>query len=163
MTKYERGLQLIEEKVGNGKDNVISLATIAREPSPEGNPRPFSREVDAFYEDGTFYITTWGKSNKMMQIEKNPEVSFSVFDQWFSGNGKGENLGWVMKPENAEIRLKLRTAFSAWYEFANNESDENCCILAIHITRATINHNHGAEFFHMDFVNKTEGEEGRIL
>ena len=27
---YEEGLQLIDEKFGNGKDNIISLATIAR-------------------------------------------------------------------------------------------------------------------------------------
>ena len=32
MTMYEEGLNIIEEKFGNGKDNVISLATIAREP-----------------------------------------------------------------------------------------------------------------------------------
>ena len=162
MSKYERGLAMIEEKVGGGKDNVISLATIARELSPEGNPRPVSRDIDAFYEDGVFYITTWATSNKMQQIAKNPEVSFSVNFGWFNGNGIGENLGWVMKPENAELRTKLRTAFE-WYDSANNESDENCCILAVRITRAVINHNHGAEFFHMDFVNKCETEEGRVI
>ena len=163
MSRYEEGLALVEEKVGNGKDNVIALATIARDLSPEGNPRPFVREVDAYYEDGVFYVTTWAESTKIKQVEKNPEVAFSVHDEWFSGNGIGENLGWVMDAKNAELRTKLRTAFAAWYDFANNESDENCCILAIRITRATINHNHGAEFFHMDFINKVCSEEGRFL
>ena len=29
MSRYEEGLQIIEEICGNGKDNVISLSTIA--------------------------------------------------------------------------------------------------------------------------------------
>lgn len=163
MNKYERGLQIIEEKVGNGKDNVMSLATIAREPSADGNPRPVSRDVNVFYEDGTFYSVTWANSNKMLQIAQNPEVSFSVNFGWLSGNGKGENLGWVLDPKNAETRAKLRTVFAEWYEKANDENDKNCSILAVRITRATINHNHGAEFFHMDFINKTETAEGRVV
>ena len=163
MSKYERGLKLIEEKVGGGKDNVISLATIAREPSAEGTPRPVSRDVDAFYEDGVFYITTSAASDKMQQIAQNPEVSFSVNFGWFSGNGRAENLGWILDPKNAEIRDKLRKAFAEWYDKANDENNKNCCILAVHITRATINHNHGAEFFHMDFVNKTESAQGRVV
>jgi len=162
MGRYEDGLKLIEERCGNGKDNVISLATIAMEPGKGGNPRPFIRDVDAYYEDGVFYVTTWGKSIKMQQIAKNSEVAFSVCTEWFSGNGTGENLGWVMDPKNASIRLKLRQAFAAWYDFANNENDENCCILAVRITRATVIKDHGAERYNMDFVNKTETEEGKI-
>jgi len=163
MSKYEEGLKIIEEKVGNGKDNVISLATIAREPSADGKPRPVSRDVDAFYEDGHFYIVTWAKSNKMLQIEQNPEVSFSVNFGWLSGNGVAQNLGWVLDPKNAEIRVKLRTAFAEWYDKANDESNENCAILSIRLTRATINHNHGAAFYHMDFVDKAESTQGKIV
>jgi general stress protein 26 len=162
MGKYEEGLKIIEEKCGNGKDNGISLATIAIEPGANGNPRPVTRDVSAFYEDGTFYITTWGESNKIKQAENNPEVAFSLNFGWFSGNGIAENLGWVLNPKNAALREKLRKVFAEWYDDANDESNENCVILAVHITRATINHNHGAEFFHMDFVNKTETAEGRV-
>ena len=162
MTKYEAGLKLIEERCGNGKDNLISLATIALEANAEGEPRPCIRDVDAFYEDGVFYVTTWAKSTKLQQIAKNQEVAFSVCGQWFSGNGIGENLGWVLDPKNAELRAKLRKAFAEWYDFANNEKDENCIILAIRITRATVIKDHGAEFYNMDFVNKVETEEGKI-
>ncbi|MGI6192130.1 MAG: pyridoxamine 5'-phosphate oxidase family protein, partial [Christensenellales bacterium] len=84
MSRFEEGLKIIEERCGNGKDNVISLATIAMEPGEGGRPRPFVREVDAMYENGVFYITTWAKSTKMLQIEKNPEVAFAVNDQWIS-------------------------------------------------------------------------------
>lgn len=162
MSKYEEGLKLIEERCGNGKDNVISLATIALDANNEGKPRPYLRDVDAYYEDGVFYITTWAKSNKMQQIEANPEVAFSVCNEWFSGNGVGENLGWVLDPKNADLRAKLRKCFEPWYDFANNEKDENCVILAIRITRATVIKDHGAAIYHMDFVNKVESPEGKI-
>lgn len=162
MNKYEEGLKVIEERCGNGKDNLISLATIALEPNADGSPRPYIRDVDAYYEAGVFYVTTWSKSTKIQQIAQNPEVAFSVYSQWFSGNGIGENLGWVMDPKNAYIRSKLREAFAAWYDFANNEADESCIIMAIRITKATVIKDHGAVRYNMDFVNKVESEEGKI-
>lgn len=119
--------------------------------------------MDAYYEDGVFYIVTWAKSNKMRQIAQNPEVAFTVCGEWFSGNGIGENLGWVLDPKNDELRTKLRKVFEAWYDYANNENDENCCILAIRITRCTVIKDHGAVRYNMDFVNKVETSEGIIL
>ncbi len=124
MNRYDEGLRLIEESCGNGKDNVIALATIAVDPSVDGNPYPFVREVDAYYENGVFYVTTWGKSNKIIQIANNKEVGFVVCKEGISGSGIGKNLGWVLDPQNAEIRTKLRKAFSDWYDHANNEKDE---------------------------------------
>ena len=108
---YEEGIRLIDEKFGKGKDNLISLATIARELSADGKPRPVVRCVDAYYEDCTFYVVTYGKSNKMLQIEQNTEVSIALSSEMFTAIGTGENLGWVLDPKNAEIRTKLRTAF----------------------------------------------------
>ena len=163
MSMYEEGLQLIEEKFGNGKDNVISLATIALEPNPQGKPRPVVRSVDAYYEEGTFYVVTNAKSNKMKQIALNSEVSIAGCFEMFTANGVGENLGWVLDPKNVEIRTKLRTAFAKWYDMANNEKDENCCILAIHLTRGTLNINHWEKLYHLDFVNKTDMENGGIF
>lgn len=162
MNKYEEGFKLIDEKFGNGKDNVISLATIAREPGANGEPRPVVRSVDAYYEDGVFYVVTNGKSNKMKQIAENSQVSVAGCFEMFTANGVGENLGWVLDPKNAELRTKLRTAFSEWYDSANNEKDENCCFLAIRLTRGTLNINHWEKLYHMDFVNKTDMENGGI-
>lgn len=154
MNRYDEGLRLIEESCGNGKDNVIALATIAVNPSVDGNPYPYVREVDAYYEDGVFYVTTWGKSNKILQIANNKEVGFVVCKEGISGSGIGENLGWVLDPKNAEIRTKLRKAFSNWYDHANNEQDENCVILAIHMTRGAIFREEGAVIYNLDLVNK---------
>ncbi len=156
MSRYEEGLRLIEESCGNGKDNVIALSTIALELSADGTPYPNVREVDAYYEDGVFYVTTSGRSNKIQQIAQNKAIAFTVCFEGISGSGIGENLGWVLDPKNAEIRTKLRKAFIDWYDDANNEQDENCVILAIRIKRGTIFRNHGAVRYDMDFVNKFE-------
>ena len=160
MNKYEEGMKILEEKFGNNKDNVIGLATIAIEPTADGRPRPVVRDVDAYYEDGVFYVVTWGKSSKMQQIAKNNEVGISVCLGWFTASGVGENLGWALDPKNSEIRTKLRSAFEKWYDSANNEQNENCCYLAIRMTTGLININHHEKLYHMDFVNKTATVEG---
>lgn len=155
MSKYEEGIQILNERFGNGKDNVISLATISLESNFSGAPRPSVRDVDAYYEDGTFYIVTHAQSNKVRQIMINPEVSVSVHFEDFFSSGIGQNLGWVLEPQNAQIRNTLRTVFKEWYDFANDETDQNCCILAIKMTKGTLRVNHGEMFYHFDFDNKT--------
>ncbi|KAB1438687.1 pyridoxamine 5'-phosphate oxidase family protein [Candidatus Galacturonibacter soehngenii] len=155
MSKFEEGMKILNERFGNNKDNVISLATISLEQSEDGKPRPCVRDVDAYYEDGVFYIVTYALSNKVKQISANPEVSISVNFEDFFSSGIGKNLGWVLDPSNAQIRDKLRIAFKDWYDFANNENDKNCCFLAIYLTKGTLRIDHGAEFYHFDFENKS--------
>ena len=162
MSNFQEGFQLLDEKFGCGRDNLISLATIAREPNGNGVPRPVVRTVDAYYEDGSFYVTTHGKSNKIQQIENNPEVSIASFSEMFTASGIGENLGWVLDQKNAELRHKLRAAFAQWYDSANNESDVICCILAIRLHKGTLNINHWEKLYHMDFVNKKIMKDGGI-
>lgn len=109
-----------------GRDSVIALATVE-----EGVP--YVRNVDAFYEDGAFYVITHGLSGKMRQIRKNPVVAIS--GEWFTAHGKGTNLGYFKKPENGEIAEKLRRAFAAWIDNGHNDfEDENTCILCIKLT-----------------------------
>lgn len=163
MSVYDEGIKLLNDMFGNGKDNVISLATIALEAADSGKPRPVVCSVDACYENGTFYAVTSASSNKMRQIAQNPEVSVSGCLEMFTANGIGENLGWVLDAKNAELRAKLRSAFATWYDEANNEADEDCCILAIHLTKGTLNINHWEKLYHMDFVNRTEMENGGIF
>lgn len=109
-----------------GKDNVIALATTE-------NGIPYVRNVNAFYENKAFYVITYGLSNKMKQIEKNPVVA--IAGDWFTAHGKGVNLGFFGKDENAEIAEKLRLVFAEWIENGHNDfSDENTCILCIKLT-----------------------------
>ena len=109
-----------------GKDNIIALATTE-------NNIPYVRSVNAFYEDKAFYVITYGISNKMKQIEKNPVVA--IAGEWFTAHGKGINLGYFGKNENAGIAEKLRVAFAEWIDNGHNDfSDENTCILCIKLT-----------------------------
>jgi uncharacterized pyridoxamine 5'-phosphate oxidase family protein len=163
MNKYEKGMAILNEKFGNYKDNVLGLATIALDLNADGKPRPVVRDVDAFYEDGAFYSITYAKSTKIQQIAQNNEVAIAVNFEWFTASGVGENLGWVLKPENAEIRTKLRKAFEKWYDMANNENDENCCFLKISLTNGIIVLNHHETQIFMDFVNKTATVEGKDI
>lgn len=128
----EKGMEKLSKEVAAiltewfGQDTVVSLATI------EGD-RPTVRRVDGYYEDGAFYVITYGLSNKMRQIAENPVVG--LCGDWFSAHGEGINLGYFGKPENAEIAGKLRTAFAAWIDNGhNNFADENTCILCIRLT-----------------------------
>ena len=70
------------------KDTIISLATA-------NDNIPYVRNVNAYYENGAFYIITHALSDKMKQIENNPTIA--IAGEWFTGHGKGINLGYFGK------------------------------------------------------------------
>jgi len=144
MSNYDNAINIMVERFG--KDNLIAIATLS-----EG--KLYNRIVDAYYENGAFYVSTYALSNKIKQIEANPDVAVCAVD-WFSGHGTGKNLGWVLEPQNAEIRSKLREAFE-WYDHANNEQDKNCCILEIRLTDGMLIKDHHAIRYQIDFANKS--------
>lgn len=109
-----------------GHDTLIGLATI-------DNGRPSVRTVNAYYEDGCFYVITYATSNKMKELEKDPNAA--ICGDWFTAHGTGVNLGWFLKEENKEIADKLRRAFASWIDNGhNNFDDPNTCILCIRLT-----------------------------
>ena len=125
-----------------GHDNLIALATTAGE-------IPQVRAVNAYCENGAFYIITYAQSAKMAQLAKNPNAA--VCGDWFSAHGIGENLGWVRLPENAVIADKLRVAFAEWYDNGHvSEADENTVILRIRLTDGILFH-HGTRY-EIDFT-----------
>ncbi len=109
-----------------GKDTVIALATIE-------NGIPYVRYVNAYYENGTFYLITYALSNKIKHIENNSTIA--IAGEWFSAHGKGINLGYFGKKENQMIAEKLKKAFAEWIDNGhNNFDDENTIILCIELT-----------------------------
>lgn len=120
-----------------GKDSEIALATVE-----EGIP--FVRTVNSYYENGAFYVITYGLSNKMRQIEKNSTVAIS--GDWFTAHGDAKNLGYFCKAENSEIAMKLKNAFATWIDNGhNNFEDENTCILCIQLTDGIL-FSHGTRY-----------------
>ena len=113
-----------------GKDSIIALATSI-------DNIPYVRSVDAFYENGAFYVLTHGLSGKMKQISQNPTVAIS--GEWFTAQGKGVDLGYFGKAENARIASKMKDVFSAWIDNGHNDFDDiNTCILCIELTSAIL-------------------------
>ena len=62
--------------------SIIALATIDK-------GVPHVRYVNAYYENGAFYIITYALSNKMKHIERNPVIA--IAGEWFTAHGKGIN------------------------------------------------------------------------
>ena len=124
-----------------GKDNVIALATV-------GEGEPYVRYVNAYYEEGAFYIITYRLSNKMQQIEKNGAIS--IAGDWFTAKGRGVSLGYFGKQENAELGRKLREVFAEWIDNGhNNFEDENTIILKVELTEGVL-FSQGKRY-HIDF------------
>lgn len=154
MNKYEEAMKHLDEKLGH-KDGLISLSTIALEPGADGRSRPAARLVDAYYEDGAFYIVTYATSDKMLQIAQNPEVAVCIVVENFTADGIGENLGWVCDEKNVKMMEKLRKIFAEWYYEANNDEDPNTCLLRVRLTKGLWNDAHKGIRNEIDFVNKT--------
>jgi hypothetical protein len=70
MNKYENAMKLLEERCGNGKEEIIALATISLSTNTCGNPRPAVRMVCAYYEDGVFYVSTDAKRIKCCKLKR---------------------------------------------------------------------------------------------
>lgn len=109
-----------------GKDTVIALATVE-------NGMPYVRYVNAYYENGAFYIITYALSNKMKHVEKNPDVA--IAGEWFTAHGEGVNLGYFRKQDNYLIAEKLKKVFADWIDNGHNDfDDENTIILCVKLT-----------------------------
>ena len=68
------------------EDTIISLATTE-------NATPYVRYVNAYYENGSFYIITHALSNKIKQIKANPVVA--IASEWFTAHGRGGSSAGV--------------------------------------------------------------------
>ena len=136
--------EILKERFGH--DTLLSLATV------DGD-QPFVRTVNAYYEDGAFYVITHGLSNKMKQIAKNPRVAVS--GDWFTAQGVGINLGYFGKAENRELAETLRRAFAEWIDNGHNDfSNENTCILCVRLTHGVL-FSHGTRY-DLDFTGEEE-------
>lgn len=126
----EQALQIMKERFG--RDSLIALATL------DGG-EPAVRTVDAYYEDGCFYVVTYALSGKVQQLKAHPQVA--VCGEWFTGKGVGENLGHVKQPHLAEVMGRIRAAFAAWYDNGHtNEDDPHTCLVCIRLQSGVLMH-----------------------
>ena len=122
MNTFEKSLKTLKELFG--KDYQFALAT-------SKDNIPSVRIVDTFYDDGSFYIVTYGKSQKTIEVESNCNVS--LCNELYRFSGKAYNIGHPLKEENKEIRDELIKAFKPWYFAHNDEADENMCYVKVEL------------------------------
>lgn len=116
MSEFEQCLGVLNKLFK--KDYLFSFATAK-------DNIPSVRVVDAYYDDDAFWIVTYAKSKKVIDIESNPHVA--LCHNFYSFKGKAWNVGHPLSGNNAAIREKLMTVFQAWYFAHNNEADEDMC------------------------------------
>jgi general stress protein 26 len=116
MEEYKKCLDVMSELFA--KDFTFNLAT-AKENCPS------VRVVDTFYDNEVFWIVTYAKSNKVKELEVNPNVA--LCNNLYSFTGKAYNAGHPLDKANKEIRDKLIIVFKNWYFLHNNEDDKNMC------------------------------------
>lgn len=132
---HAKAISILNERFG--RDTLISLATV-------DDGRPSVRIVNAYYEDGAFYVVTHALSNKMKHIAKEPAVA--VCGEWFTAHGVGENIGHPCDERNTPLMSRLRKVFAEWYTNGHvDESDPHTCILCIHLTDGVLFH-HGTRY-----------------
>ncbi len=120
-----------------GKDVVIALATVEKE-------TPYVRYVNAYYENGAFYIITHALSNKIKHMTNNSAVA--IAGEWFTAHGTGINLGYFGKEDNHAIAEKLKKIFAEWIDNGhNNFDDENTIILRVELTSGLLL-SHGTKY-----------------
>ncbi len=128
-------LSLMQERFG--RDSLIALATL-------DGQTPSVRTVNAYYENGSFYVITHRLSRKMEQIRRHPHVAVS--GDWFTGHATAVDLGWLGKAENREIAGRLRQAFASWIDNGHNDfSDPNTIVLRIKLTDGVL-FSHGTRY-----------------
>lgn len=121
----EKYLEILNERFG--RDSLLSLATV------DEKGVPWSRTVNAIFDQDSFYTITYALSNKIRHIQSNPHIAIS--GDWFSGHALAQNLGFIRLEQNREIAQKLRAAFASWYENGHiKEDDPHTIILKMQLT-----------------------------
>ncbi len=143
MSNYTKAMEVVTDLFS--KDTVFALATI-------GDKFPSVRMIDAYYEEGYFYIITHGGTQKAKDIEANPLVALTKDMHRFAG--RAENLGHPFKPENRDIRLKLKEAVKDRLFKRDDQSDEDLIILKVKVING---------FFYQDDIGYDVNFEDQTL
>lgn len=127
MNDFEAACALLQTQLGH--DVQIALATC------EANSVSV-RIVDGYYRDGCVYVVTHTSSQKMRQIQRNPNVA--LCRDLFQATGVAVDLGNPKQAANRALAGELRAVFSAFYDRHVDEDDPGTCILKIGLLQAAV-------------------------
>lgn len=145
MTNFEKSIDVLAELFS--RDFTFVMATTAEDV-------PTARVVDTYYDDNAFWVVTYENTNKVSDIEKNPNVA--LCNDFYRFKGKAYNMGHPLKEENKAIREKLINVFEPWYFAHNNENDEDMCYVKIEPESGTF-HKDGMGY-RVNFIDKSVEE-----
>lgn len=150
MNYFNEAIAVMKELYG--KDIAMSLATV-------NGDKANVRVVNAYYKENAFYITSYALSNKMKEIQKNPNIALN--HNLFIAHGIGENIGNPLDEPNRWLREELKSVFAAFYDKHVNEQDKNTCILKVSLNDALV-FAHDYKYF-IDFKNQTAIRENCVI
>ena len=142
MDTFKKSLEVLQQLFT--RDDQFALATVNQNV-------PSLRIVDTYYTEGAFYIVTYAKSQKVMEIESNKNVA--LCKGLYRFDGEAYNIGHPLRAENKSIREQLIKAFEPWYFKHNNEDDENMCYIKV-ILQHGFYYKDGTGY-KVDFINQT--------
>ena len=145
MELFEKSMSVLSELFG--QDYQFSLATAK-------DNKPSVRVVDIYYEEGAFWVVTYANTDKVKEIEENPNVA--LCSEFHSFKGNAYNMGHPLKEENRKIRETLINVFQPWYFEHNDENDMNMCYVKIDLTEGFF-HKAG-KGYRVNFTHKTVKE-----
>lgn len=122
MNTYEKAIQVMNDLFA--KDYQFAMATVK-------DNIPSVRIIDTFFDNNSFYVVTYSKSQKVQELESNCNIA--LCNKLYRFQGKAYNIGHPLTAENKEIREKLIKVFEPWYFAHNNENDENMCYVRIEL------------------------------
>lgn len=86
MNTHEKAIEVMKELFA--KDCQFSMATVK-------DNVPSVRVVDTFYEDGSFYVVTYSKTQKVQKLKNNSSVA--LCNEFYRFSGNGYNIGYPRK------------------------------------------------------------------
>lgn len=150
MNYFDEAVTVMKDLYGH--DVAMSLATV-------NGDKANIRIVNTYYKDNVFYITTYGLSNKIKEIAKNPNVALN--HNLLVAHGIGENIGNPLEEHNRELREELKQVFFNFYDKHVCEEDPHTCILKIVLTDAFVFANDYK--YIIDFEQRTATREECVI
>jgi hypothetical protein len=150
MNYFDEAVTAMKELYGH--DVAMPVATV-------NGDKANIRVVNAYYKENAFYITSYALSNKMKEIEKNPNVALN--HNLFVAHGWGKNIGNPLEERNRDLREELRQVFFAFYDKHVCEGDPNTCILKIDLMDALV-FAHDYKYF-IDFEDQTTTRQDFVV
>lgn len=130
MYTYKEALEIAHDLFA--EDNVFAMATT-------NDQLPSVRMVDVYLDNNAFYMVTHSSTQKVKEIEINPNVSLSKGMHRFFG--VAHNLGHPFKAGNEAIRAKIAELLPNRHFNRLDKDDESLVILRVDLSKG---------FFHKD-------------